>query len=143
MILLPIHPEFVAKIQSGEKHFEFRTRVPAALNDDPRVLVYATAPVRAIVGYFRVGRVLALPPTALWQATKAAAGISRARFSSYFKGRHTAYAMEIAEFRAFARPCSLEALRGTPAPPQSFAILTSEQRRRILRRATVKGHPHA
>ena len=143
MILLPIHPEFVAKIRSGEKRFEFRTRVPAALNDDPLVLVYATAPVRAIVGYFRVGSVLALSPTAMWRATKAEAGISRARFSVYFRGRPTAYAMEIAEFRAFVRPCSLEALRGTPAPPQSFTMLTSDQRRRILRRVTVKGQPHA
>jgi len=27
-ILLSINPEFVAKIISGEKHYEYRTRVP-------------------------------------------------------------------------------------------------------------------
>lgn len=138
MILLSIHPEFTEKISSGEKRFEFRTRVPSSLALDPLVLVYATAPVSAIVGFFRVGRILSLPPTPLWTQTKTAAGISRARFREYFKGRTTACALEITEFRAFVHPCSLETLRGSQKPPQSFAILSADQRRRILRRATKK-----
>ena len=136
MILLSIHPEFVDKIRSGEKKFEFRTRVPASIAADPLVAVYATAPVGAVVGYFRVGRVLALPPATLWKQTKDAAGIARGRFRAYFKGRATAFAMEIAEWHEFAHHCSLETIRGSSAPPQSFAILTSEQRRRVMRRAT-------
>lgn len=136
MILLSIHPEFVDKIKSGEKKFEFRTRVPVSIAADPLVAVYATAPTGAVVGYFRVGSVLSLPPTALWERTKEAAGIARGRFRAYFKGRGTAYALEIAEWHEFAHNCSLETLRGSPVPPQSFATLTSEQQRRLLRRAT-------
>lgn len=136
MILLSIHPEFVEKIRSGEKRFEFRTRVPSGIGDDPLVAVYATAPAGAVVGYFRAAGVLSLPPTALWERTKDAAGISRARFRAYFKGRDTAHALEIAEWRGFANPLSLEKLRGSPVPPQSFVLLTPEQRRRLLRRAT-------
>ena len=101
MILLSIHPEFVARIRSGEKRFEFRTRAPGSLETDPLVAVYATAPTGAIVGYFRVANVLSLPPSALWERTKDAAGISRARFRAYFKGRDTAHALEIAEWRGW------------------------------------------
>ena len=136
MILLSIHPEFVAKIRSGEKRFEFRTRAPGALAADPLVAVYATAPAGAVVGYFRVATVLSFPPSALWERTKDAAGISRARFRAYFKGRDTAHALEIAEWRGFVNPLLLEELRGSPVPPQSFILLTPEQRRRLLRRAT-------
>ena len=136
MILLSIHPEFVNKIRSGEKKFEFRTRIPASVLADPLVAVYATAPVGAVVGYFRVGRVLALPPASLWEQTKEAAGIARGRFRAHVKGRAMAEALEIAEGREVAQNCSLDSLRGASAPPQSFVILTSEQRRRVLRRAT-------
>lgn len=136
MILLSIHPEFVEKIRSGEKRFEFRTRAPAALEEDPLVLVYETVPAGAVVGYFRVGDMLSLPPSALWERTKGAAGISRARFRAYFRGREAAHALEIAEWRGFVRPLSLRELRGSPTPPQSFAILSAGQRRRVLRRAT-------
>ena len=101
MILLSIHPDFVARIRSGEKRFEFRTRAPGSLETDPLVAVYATAPTGAVVGYFRVANVLSLPPSALWERTKDAAGISRARFRAYFKGRDTAHALEIAEWRGF------------------------------------------
>lgn len=136
MILLPIHPEFVEKIRTGEKRFEFRTRVPVGLENDPFVLVYATVPVGAIVGYFSVARVLSMPPTVLWERTKDAAGISRKRFRWYFKGRATAHALEIGQWREFVRPCSVADLRGGAATPQSFAFLTPEQRGRIMRRAT-------
>ena len=136
MILLPIHPEFVEKIRSGEKRFEFRTRVPSGIGDDPLVAVYATAPTGAVVGFFRVGRVLSLPPTALWERTKGAAGIARGRFRAYFKGRTAAHALEIAEWRGFVNPLSVEELRGSPTPPQSFANLAAGERRRVLRRAT-------
>ena len=136
MILLPIHPEFVEKIRSGEKRFEFRTRVPSGIGDDPLVAVYATAPAGAVVGYFLAAGVLSLPPTALWERTKGAAGISRERFRAYFRGRAAAHALEVGEWREFVRPLSVEELRGSPTPPQSFAILSAEQRRRVLRRAT-------
>ena len=136
MILLSIHPEFVAKIRSGEKRFEFRTRAPGALAADPLVAVYATAPAGAVVGYFRVATVLSFPPSALWERTKDAAGISRARFRAYFKGRTIAHALEIAEYRDFANAVSIEDFRGCGTPPQSFILLTPEQRRRLLRRAT-------
>lgn len=140
MILLPIHPEFVDKIRTGGKKFEFRTRVPTGFDDDPWVLVYATLPVGAIVGYFRAVRVLAFPPTVLWERTKGAAGITRKRFRGYFKGRTTAYALEIGEWREFVKPCSVADLRGGAAVPQSFTFLSPEQRRRIMRRATKRGN---
>lgn len=135
MILLPIHPEFVERIRSGEKRFEFRTFVPKGLKDDPLVLVYATAPEKTIIGFFRVVSVISCSPTSLWEQAKVGAGISREKYRKYFKGRAKAYALEIAQWKELSRPFSVEELCGRATPPQSFFNLTVEQRQRVLCRA--------
>ena len=42
-ILISIKPEYVKRILSGEKMYEYRKRVPA---DVKTVVIYATAPVK-------------------------------------------------------------------------------------------------
>lgn len=59
--LLSIKPEFVEKIFSGEKRFEFRKS--AFRQDISCVIVYATAPVCRIVGEFEVEDVLQASPS--------------------------------------------------------------------------------
>ena len=61
--LLSIKPEFVEKIFSGEKRFEFRKS--AFRQDISCVIVYATSPVRRIVGEFEVEEILQAPPRKL------------------------------------------------------------------------------
>lgn len=46
--IFSIHPQFADLILSGEKKFEFR-RIPAKRDID-KILIYATAPVCAVVG---------------------------------------------------------------------------------------------
>lgn len=47
-IIISIHPEYAEKILTGEKTYELRTRLP---QDKPeRMIIYATAPVSAVVG---------------------------------------------------------------------------------------------
>ena len=66
--LLSIKPEFVEKIFSGEKRFEFRKS--AFREDVSRVVVYATSPVCRIVGEFEVEDILQASPRQLWQKNK-------------------------------------------------------------------------
>lgn len=47
-ILLVIKPEFIERIFSGDKKFEFRRRV--ARRGVDKIIIYATRPVCAVVG---------------------------------------------------------------------------------------------
>ena len=58
MILLSIHPEYVEKIVSKVKTFEFRKLTPKDFNLDPRIAIYSTRPMCRIVAYVEVSRIL-------------------------------------------------------------------------------------
>src|SRR2546421_6708826 len=73
--LLSIKPEFVEAILRGEKRYEFRRSIfkrPITV-----VLVYATVPIRRVVGEFRVESIISDSPHRLWRRTRYAAGIEQ------------------------------------------------------------------
>ena len=83
-ILLPIKGEYVERILSGEKKYEYRHTL--AKENIESILLYATAPQSMVVGEVDViGKITKLP-TALWEETKKHAGISRKKYREYFKG---------------------------------------------------------
>jgi len=55
-VLMSIKPHFAEEILSGKKKFELRARV-APLNSGDLVIVYASSPVKSIIGVFRAGRI--------------------------------------------------------------------------------------
>lgn len=121
-VLLSIKPEFVAKIFSGEKRFEFR-RVLFRSQRVETVVVYASSPVKRVVGEFRVGGILALSRESLWRRTRRHSGIQKDRFDDYFVGKDTAYAIMICEPQLYSQPLALDRVCGSSRPPQSFRYL--------------------
>ena len=71
-----------------------------------------------------VGR-LSASPTALWEKTKATAGLSRAKYRDYFHGCKTAYAYELGEVEIFESEKNLSDF-GIDTAPQSFAYIEIE-----------------
>ena len=67
-ILISINPEHVRKILSGEKKYEYRTKV--AKKDAEWLLIYETAPTKRIVAEAKILEVLELPPEELWAKPK-------------------------------------------------------------------------
>lgn len=121
-VLLSIKPEFVEKIFSGLKRYEFR-RVVFKSKNVSRVVVYASSPVQRVVGEFEVAGILALEAKKLWQQTKKYSGIAKDYFDCYFADKETAYAIKIKKVKRYATPKTLEDLRPSIRPPQSFMYL--------------------
>lgn len=122
--LLPIKPRYVAAIFSGEKKYEFRRVIFSRPVDI--VVVYATAPVRQVVGEFDVLAIICAPPQSLWERTRHCAGVDEDAFFGYFRGRQTGYAIQIGQVRQYAEPfCPIK--RFGVKPPQSFLYLTPGQ----------------
>ncbi|WP_277086611.1 ASCH domain-containing protein [Porphyromonas catoniae] len=121
-VLLSIKPEFVEKIASGHKCFEYR-RVLYKRTDIKRIVVYASSPVCRIVGEIEVGNLLTDTPEVLWERTKDKAGISEDFFLKYFAERPHAHAIEIKAFHPYRKPKRLADKYPNTTPPQSFCYL--------------------
>ena len=117
-ILLSIKPEFVEKIQSGEKRFEYRKKLPK--QKFTRVIIYASRPIQRIIGEFQVGAIYSESPEKLWRLTSNHSGIDKTFFDAYFHGCEIAHAIRINDFHAYPEPRLLP--HGIMAP-QSFRYI--------------------
>lgn len=116
--LMSIHPHHADAILAGEKLVEFRKRALAP--DVETVLLYATSPVRAVVGWFTVGGTIKKNPKDLWQDTQDVGGISRTAFEKYYSGCEEAVGLLIEDAERLTAPIPLSKLDPRPAVPQSF-----------------------
>ena len=119
-IVISINPQYVEKIISGEKRFEYRTK--AAKSDINKIIIYETKPIKKIVAEVEILDVVVASPDELWNETKEYSGISRLFFDDYFKGRKVAYAYKLGYVKVYEQPKSLLDF-GLKTAPQSFAYV--------------------
>lgn len=121
--IISIKPEYVDKIFSGEKKWEFRKcRITA-----DKFLIYETAPISKIVGEFTPRWVGEGTPEAIYAETCLdGAGIDYDKFFEYFKGSKRAFAYEITNLKEYELAVPL-AHYGIKRPPQSFCYLKQER----------------
>lgn len=116
-ILLPIKPEYINKIISKTKRFEFRKIKPTKPVDS--IIFYVSKPIQKIVLQARVVYTHIDTPINIWNKTQNRAGITKNEFMRYFKNSKNAIAYELGNLKLFNPPKSL-AYFGITNPPQSF-----------------------
>jgi predicted transcriptional regulator len=121
-VLLSIKPEFVERIFSGEKKFEYRKAI-FKRNDIKKIVIYSTMPEGKIVGEFSIEQIHNNSPDLIWKQTEKSSGIQKSFFDSYFIGRQKAYAIEIANVIKYDTPIKLSQLAKKVRAPQSFSYL--------------------
>ncbi|AWX15600.1 hypothetical protein CEP48_05170 [Mergibacter septicus] len=121
-VLLSIKPEFVEKIISGEKKFEFRKSLPKR-KGITTVVVYSTMPVGKVIGEFKVKATHTYEPESLWNKTKEFSGITKSFFDEYFLNRRLAYAFEIDSFELYQEPKHISEVVQSGTPPQSYCYI--------------------
>ena len=121
-ILLSIKPQFVEKIFSGEKKYEFRKTEFKRKNIDS-IIVYSSGNIKKIVGEIKFHKVLCDTPKKIWQLTHADAGLSLEAFMSYYAGRQKAFAIVIDEFKPYKTLVSLDEKYPGVKAPQSVLYL--------------------
>jgi predicted transcriptional regulator len=128
--LLSIHPRHAKAILNGEKTVELRrTRVP---DDVSHVVVYATSPMKIVIGWFEVDAVERDLPSRLWKKHGPATGVTATEFRAYFDGADEGTAISVGRVVALRKPVDLSTLWSSP-PPQSFGYLESALATRLLR----------
>ena len=128
--LMSIHPRYADAILAGTKKVEFRKRPIGA--DVTHVVVYATAPVSAVVGAFTVTGQETHPPRKLWRLFERVAGISRSGFFDYYAEREHGTGIRVGEILVPDAPLSLLHDLGVAHPPQSYQYLADHTARPLL-----------
>lgn len=124
-IIISINPQYVDKIISGEKKFEYRKRV--AKKDIESIIVYCTYPRKLILAEVKIDGIIAASPEKLWESTKEKSGVTKEFFFEYFKDKKMAYAYKLGEILFYQKPLTLSEV-GLTVAPQSYAYLKSDIR---------------
>jgi predicted transcriptional regulator len=122
-VLLSIHPEYAEAILAGTKKFEFRKRIFS--DSVESILLYATSPVKKVLGEAKVANLVSGKPGKVWKKTEAHAGISREDFFAYFKNASEAHAYELTDVAQYEEPKALADF-GVKRAPQSFVYVREE-----------------
>lgn len=119
-MLLSINPQHVYNILQGTKTYEFRKILCKRKVD--KIVIYATFPVKRVVGEVEVIDVIEMKKEALWKITKKYSGITKDFFDKYYEGRETAIAYKLGEVIEYEKPHELQDI-GVNVAPQSYMYL--------------------
>ena len=119
-MLLSINPEHVQNILQGNKTYEFRKKLCKKKVD--KIVIYATCPVKQIVGEAEVLDVIEMEKEELWKLTRRQSGITKTFFDQYYEGRENAVAYKLGAVIKYAKPQSLADI-GVKMAPQSYMYL--------------------
>jgi len=110
--LASIKPKYAYRIFAGSKKFELRKWIGVKPNKGSTIVVYVSGNVRAIVGEFRVGRVIFAPPDDLWNMLMSLEdpGVSAEDYQ-YIRGARYALALEVLDPLVYIKPITLKELR--------------------------------
>jgi predicted transcriptional regulator len=128
-LFLSLKPAYADLLLDGDKSVELRRIRPRA-QPGTLVVVYASSPVRAVVGTCVVEDIGTETPDVIWNLHGPKTGVLRREFDAYFQGTSVAVAISVRHPQRLERVIPLEALRQDLArftPPQSFRYLTPAQ----------------
>lgn len=137
MIVLSLKPRFTEAILAGTKTVELRRTRPK-IEVPTRALLYATTPVRALLGTCIITEVRSANLTALWRDYGSRSELSHNEFARYFEGLDVGTALTLSHQQPLDRMVPLQALRANPRgfrPPQCFAYVDTKTGNRLLRMA--------
>lgn len=137
MVVLSLKPRFAEAILAGVKTAELRRTAPK-IDVPTRALLYATTPMRALLGTCIVTDVQSADLAVLWREHGPQSALAYDEFQRYFEGVEVGTALTLAQPQSLSSEVPLQDLRAKPRgfrPPQSFAYIDTNTGNRLLRMA--------
>jgi predicted transcriptional regulator len=125
--LLSVRPRFAEAILDGSKTVEVRRR-RVWIADGSLCLLYASSPMRALVGAVRVRQTAVDTPEDLWLRWGGQTGLTRNEYDEYIEGSVLPCAIVVDAAMRLRDPVPLDELRrrqGDFVTPQSYRFLDS------------------
>ena len=120
-ILMPIKPIYVNEILNGNKKYEYR-KIKAKKDNIDKMIIYATSPIKKVVGEATIINILEDTPENIWEKTQKYSGIEKEFFDIYYKNRNVAIAYQLENIIKYEKPLDLKEL-GINYYPQTFIYL--------------------
>lgn len=122
-ILMSIKPEYVDKIFSGSKKYEYRKRMCKEKIDT--IIVYSSSPIQKVVGELKIKQVLYDKKTIIWNKTNKYGGITKIKYDNYYENCDYAVAYEIEKAILYDKQKDLKDFNVRTAP-QSYVYITNK-----------------
>ena len=129
-LLLSIRPKYADQIFQHTKTVELRRVRPKRLENGDLVLIYVSSPVQALMGAFKVDKIIEKPLKQLWLRVGNQAGITRQEFDAYYNGRAVGIGIffKIQDVWQLPKPITLDILKKQNFyPPQGFRYATASE----------------
>lgn len=120
-ILISIKPSYARMILEGSKTIELRRRFSLKFPPNTKMYIYATDPVKAIIGECEIKTVKKLPIDQLWSESCRDAMIDWESFQRYFNGLEYGYALLLSKPLVYGSHILLKTLPNEKiSAPQSY-----------------------
>ena len=132
-LFIAVKPKYANKLISGQKDIELRKMKPHVQHGD-YVIIYATAPVKAVIGFGKVKNIIVCSPNEMWAKHSIRLGIMQHEFDSYYANHKKAIGIEFEIIKPIT-PIGLEELKKVDAnfhPPQIYRYVTNEEITTVL-----------
>lgn len=125
-LVLSIQPRHAENIMLGRKRVEIRRKFSRDW-EGVRFNIYASTPIKALMGEARIERVIEGTPTTIWEHFGTMVGGTKEEFDSYVQGTSTIYALVLGDIKPYSYPVPLiqiEHLIGAQlTAPQSYGVV--------------------
>ncbi|MGV0923956.1 hypothetical protein [Empedobacter tilapiae] len=118
--VMSIKPNFYEKIKKGKKIVEYRKVAPKGYD---KIIFYVSAPVKKILGYIEIDKIITDSPENIWESTKNIGGIDEKYFFDYSKNKNKISAIYIKSLTEFKTAIELKEF----TPPQNYLFRTDEE----------------
>ena len=132
-LFIAVKPEYANRLISGEKDIELRKMRPHIQQGD-YVIIYASAPVKAVLGFGKVKNIIECSPEEMWNKNFSRLGIKKQDFFSYYEYSKKSVGIEFEVIKPI-NPISLAELRRVDPsfhPPQIYRYVTNEEIHKVL-----------
>lgn len=121
-IILPIKPVYAEKILNNIKKYEFRRKL--CTHNIDKIYLYATNPIKGIVGEVTVLEKVTMSKEKLWELAKEEAGITFSYYAEYFNNNERASAYMLGETKRYEKNIPLKDI-GILYNPQSYVYISN------------------
>ncbi len=125
-LFISVKPEFANKIVEKEKTIELR-KIKPHVSEGDYVIIYASSPVMAVVGFGMIKEVIDTTPEEMWKDNSTLLGIEKSRFDEYYAGQNRSVGIVIENIHRASpsiRLSQIKRLLPSFHPPQIYRYIS-------------------
>lgn len=132
-LFISVKPEFATKLLSKEKSIELR-KVKPNVKEGDYVVIYASSPVKCVVGFGKIKKIIIATPDDMWINNHLYLGIDKQRYDEYYSEREYAIGIEIDMIKSvpYIPLNQIKMIDPNFHPPQIYRYVTNDQICRII-----------